>query len=110
MDTGNDLPSMTFIGALVALVTAILGGVIHWWRGNRDDAAKLRDDLMKIIDEQRADIKHLRERIDRLEDELLAKTKQILNYEISIARIKHTVLTKHGIDIDAMVGDEPKPN
>ncbi len=106
MESG-DLSNTTIWGAVLAFIAALFGSLTSWWRSSKDDGAQLRADLLKMNESLRAEIGSLRERIIHMEQELHAKTRQMLDHEVHLARIKRVMLTRHGIDIDAMFEDDP---
>ena len=98
-----------FWAAVLALIASLASNVVQFMRNNKDDASQLRKDLMDMSESLREEVSRLGKRVKELEDELHGKTRQLLNHEIHLARIKSVLIEKHQIDLDALFPqDAPK--
>lgn len=69
------------------------------------DANKYRADLQEFTKTLMGEINGLRDRIKRLEEDVIEKNKTVIRLQTRIAKITHVLLHDHNIDIDELVKD-----
>lgn len=67
------------------------------------DANKFRTDLQDFTKTLMAEINGLRDRIKRLEDDVIEKNKTVIKLQNRIAKISHVLMHEHNIDVDTLV-------
>lgn len=80
------------VGLITALGLAIIGNIAAWWQLANQRAKDKKDDLQKLIDDQRGEIDRLRTRGTELEDKLVAKINE--NGELKLAAIDKDIELK----------------
>lgn len=80
------------IGLITALGLAIIGNIAAWWQISIQRRKDNRDELQKLIDDQRGEIDRLRTRGTELEDKLIAKINE--NGDLKLASIDKEIELK----------------
>lgn len=103
-------------GTLVSLAGAVLGfaativtGIFvlyqHKKTQHSKDADDFRSDLMEFTDALQKEMSGLRDRIGRLEADVIDKNKTIIKLELRLAIIASRLIGKHGMTIEELLGE-----
>lgn len=80
------------VGLITALGLAIIGNIAAWWQLANQRTKDKKDELQKLIEDQRGEIDRLRSRGTELEDKLVAKINE--NGELKLASIDKDIELK----------------
>lgn len=107
MDTGT---LVTVVSSALGFIGALVASYVTWKNaGKQTDAtseAELREDLMTWAHKLNEQMETLRDRIRKLEEEVITKNKEILNLQRYIGRIAQALVKDHNLHLDDIVKEK----
>ena len=107
MDTGTlSTIAISALGFLSALVASWVTWKNAGRQTNATSEAELREDLMTWAHKLNEQMETLRDRIRKLEEEVITKNKEILNLQRYIGRIAQALVKDHNLHLDDVVKEK----
>ena len=100
---------VTVITSVLGFIGGIVGSYFMWRKSKAEqsstDVAELREDLLDFIKTLTAETNSLRDRIHKLEEDVIAKNKEILRLQSYIGKLGQILVENHNLHIDDILKD-----
>jgi len=100
---------VSLAGAVLGFVATVTTGLFIWSQHTKTqtskDADDFRGDLLEFTETLQREMSGLRDRIGRLEIDVMEKNKMIIKLELRLAVIAKSLIHRHGVTVEQLLGE-----
>lgn len=100
---------VSLVGAVLGFAATLTTGLFVWFQHNKTqtskDADDFRGDLLEFTETLQKEMSVLRDRIGRLETDVMEKNKTIIKLELRLAVVARALINNHGVTLEQLLGE-----